>query len=170
MCLLLFVSQSQRGRSEGSGGTHDVRTGLNKGKGEAAVVTINTTLSNVSLASLLTVALTALLAVFYSIMRGKLRPESSVKEIREDRDARVEEARRDRDERLAEAAKQIEMWHNSLLVAEEARRSQEALLRETTIEVGKTVQHVIQALNEARIQAHGEHKQHDIPDLDAKEY
>lgn len=110
-------------------------------------------LNTISLASLLTVALTALIAVFYSIVRGKLRPESAIRELREDRDARVEEVRKDRDERLAEAARQIEMWHNSLLIAEEARRSQEALLRETTIEVGKTVQHVIQALHEARVQA-----------------
>jgi hypothetical protein len=110
-------------------------------------------LNTISLASLLTVALTALIAVFYSILRGKLRPESAIRELREDRDARVEEVRKDRDERLAEAARQIEMWHNSLLIAEEARRSQEALLRETTIEVGKTVQHVIQALHEARVQA-----------------
>lgn len=117
-------------------------------------------LNTVSMASLLTVALTALIAVFYSILRGKLRPESAVREIREDRDARVEEVRRDRDERLAEAAKQIEMWHKSLMIAEEARRSQEALLRETTIEVGKTVQHVIQALNEARIQAQVDRDSH----------
>lgn len=113
-------------------------------------------LNAISLASLLTIALTALLAVFYSILRGKLRPESVIREIREDRDARVEEVRKDRDERLEEAARQIEMWHSSLVIAEEARRSQEALLRETTMEVGKTVQQVINALQEARLQAQGE--------------
>jgi AraC-like DNA-binding protein len=118
-------------------------------------------LNAISLASLLSIALAALLAVFYSILRGKLRPESTVREIREDRDARVEEARKDRDERLAEASKQIEMWHSSLLIAEEARRSQEALLRETTMEVGKTVQHVINALQEARLQAQGERRDPD---------
>jgi len=120
-------------------------------------------LNAVSLASLLSIALTALLVVFYSILRGRLRPEATIREIREDRDARIEEARKDRDDRLAEAAKQIEMWHNSLMIAEEARRSQEALLRETTMEVGKTVQYVINALQEARLRAQGEADYDDSP-------
>lgn len=110
-------------------------------------------LSTPTLATLLGIAVTALLAVFYAILRGKLRPESSIKDAREDRDARIAEARADRDTRLAEAARQIEMWKSAYDKAEEARRSQEALLRETTMEIGRTVQHVIGALQEARSQA-----------------
>lgn len=113
-------------------------------------------LNTPTLATLLSTTIVALTAVFYSILRGKLRPESALKEVREDRDARVTEARADRDARLAEAARQIEMWKNAYEVAEEARRSQEALLRETTMEIGKTVQHVIGALQEARLQAREE--------------
>lgn len=104
-------------------------------------------------AGLLGTALTALLVVFYSMLRGKLRPESAMREVREDRDTRVAEARADRDARLAEAALQIEMWKSAHRLSEEARRSQEALLRETTVEIGRTVQHVIGALQEARLQA-----------------
>jgi hypothetical protein len=109
-----------------------------------------------SLAALLSSAIVALLAVFYAILRGKLRPENALKELREDRDARVAEARSDRDIRLAELAKQVEMWKDAHGLAEEARRSQEALLRETTMEIGRTVQHVIGALQEARVQAREE--------------
>lgn len=110
-------------------------------------------ISTPTLATLLSTAIVALMAVFYSILRGKLRPESALKEVRDDRDTRVAEARADRDARLAEASHQIEMWKHAYEVAEEARRSQEALLRETTMEIGKTVQHVIGALQEARLQA-----------------
>lgn len=110
-------------------------------------------LNTPTLATLLATSILALTAVFYAMLRGKLRPESALKEVREDRDARVAEARADRDARLAEAAVQIEMWKSAHNVAEEARRSQEALLRETTMEIGKTVQHVIGALQEARLQA-----------------
>ena len=110
-------------------------------------------LNTPTLATLLGLAITTLLAVFYSMLRGKLRPESGLREARDDRDARVAEARADRDARLLEAARQIEMWKNAYEVAEEARRSQEVLLRETTMEIGRTVQHVIGALQEARAQA-----------------
>lgn len=110
-------------------------------------------LNTPTLATLLGLAITTLLAVFYSMLRGKLRPESGLKEARDDRDARVAEARADRDARLLEAARQIEMWKSAYEVAEEARRSQEVLLRETTMEIGRTVQHVIGALQEARTQA-----------------
>ncbi len=75
-----------------------------------------------------------------------------MKETREDRDSRVAEVRKDRDDRLAEAARQIEMWKDAYGLAEEARRAQEALLRETTMEIGRTVQHVIGALQDARTQ------------------
>lgn len=98
-------------------------------------------------------AITTLVAVFYSMLRGKLRPENALKEARDDRDARVQEARADRDARLLDAARQIEMWKHAYEVAEEARRSQEVLLRETTMEIGRTVQHVIGALQDARTQA-----------------
>lgn len=110
-------------------------------------------LNTPTLATLLALAITILAAVFYSMLRGKLRPESALKEVREDRDARVREVREDRDSRLAEANQQIEMWKNAHTEAEAARRSQEALLRETTMEIGRTVQHVIGALQEARLQA-----------------
>lgn len=112
-------------------------------------------LNTPTLASLLGASIFALTAVFYAMLRGKLRPESALKEVREDRDARVLEAREDRDARLAEARQQIEMWKTAHTQAEEARRSQEALLRETTLEIGRTVQHVIGALQEARLQAQG---------------
>lgn len=118
-----------------------------------------------SLATLLGTAILALTAVFYAMLRGKLRPESALKEVREDRDARVAEARADRDNRLADAAKQVEMWKSAFENAEEARRSQEALLRETTMEIGRTVQHVIGALQEARLQARGEREP-----TDSREY
>lgn len=108
------------------------------------------TLGPPTLASLLGTSILALTAVFYAILRGKLRPESAMKEVREDRDARVAEARADRDARVAEANAQVAMWKDAFAIAEEARRSQEALLRETTMEIGRTVQHVISALNEAR--------------------
>lgn len=108
------------------------------------------TLNPPTLAGLLATAIVALTTVFYSILRGKLRPESAFKEVREDRDARVAEARADRDARLEEANRQIAAWKSAFDIAEEARRSQEALLRETTMEIGKTVQHVLAALNEAR--------------------
>lgn len=110
-------------------------------------------LNTPTLATLLGTAIIALTAVFYAMLRGKLRPESALKEVREDRDARVAEARADRDTRLADAAKQVEMWKTAFENAEAARRSQEALLRETTMEIGRTVQHVIGALQEARLQA-----------------
>lgn len=103
-----------------------------------------------TLATLLSAAITALVAVFYAILRGKLRPESAVKEAREDRDARIAEAREDRDARLQEARQQIEMWQKAHATSEEARRSQEALLRESTMEIGKTVQHVLDAFDQAR--------------------
>lgn len=106
-----------------------------------------------TLASLLATAILALTAVFYAMLRGKLRPESALKEVREDRDARVAEARADRDARLAEAKEQIETLRKAYELAEAARRSQEGLLRETTMEIGRTVQHVIGALQEARFQA-----------------
>lgn len=111
------------------------------------------TLNTPTLATLLGLAITTLVAVFYSMLRGKLRPETALKEARDDRDARVAEARADRDARLLEATRQIEMWKNAYEVAEEARRSQEVLLRETTMEIGRTVQHVIGALQDARAQA-----------------
>lgn len=110
-------------------------------------------LNTPTLATLLGTAIFVLTAVFYAMLRGKLRPESALKEVREDRDARVAEARADRDTRLADAAKQVEMWKTAFENAETARRSQEALLRETTMEIGRTVQHVIGALQEARLQA-----------------
>lgn len=110
-------------------------------------------LNTPTLAGLLALSISILAAVFYSMLRGKLRPESALKEAREDAASRVAEARQDRDDRLAEAARQIEMWKNAYDLAEEARRSQEALLRETTMEIGRTVQHVIGALQEARVQA-----------------
>lgn len=106
------------------------------------------------LATLLSTSVTALVAVFYAILRGKLRPESAVKEAREDRDARIAEARQDRDARLQEARQQIEMWQKAHATSEEARRSQEALLRESTMEIGKTVQHVLDAFDQARRWAH----------------
>lgn len=109
-------------------------------------------LNATSLSALLGIAIMALMVVFYSVVRGKLRPESAIKDAREDRDARVLEARADRDMRVLEANKQAEMWKQAFDTAEEARRSQEALLRETTMEIGKTVQHVIGALQEARQQ------------------
>lgn len=112
-------------------------------------------LNTPTLASLLGAAIFALTAVFYAMLRGKLRPESALKEVREDRDARVREAREDRDARLAEANQQVQIWKVAFENAEEARRSQEALLRETTLEIGRTVQHVIGALQEARLQAQG---------------
>lgn len=112
-------------------------------------------LNTPTLATLLATSLLALTAVFYSMLRGKLRPESALKEVREDRDARVREAREDRDARLAEAARQIESLQKAYDLTEEARRNQEALLRETTMEIGKTVQHVIGALQDARLQAQG---------------
>lgn len=117
--------------------------------GETSVGPLNTP----TLATLLATALIALIAVFYSMLRGKLRPESALKEVRDDRDSRVAEARADRDARLEEARRQIEMWKDAYALAEEARRSQEVLLRETTMEIGRTVQHVIGALQEARVQA-----------------
>lgn len=110
-------------------------------------------LNTPTLASLLALSITIISVVVYSTIRGKIRPESALKEVREDRDARVAEARQDRDERLADAARQIEMWKNAYELAEQARRDQEALLRETTMEIGRTVQHVIGALQEARLQA-----------------
>lgn len=112
-------------------------------------------LNTPTLASLLGAAILALTAVFYSMLRGKLRPESALKEVREDRDARVREAREYRDARLAEASRQIESLQKAYDLAEEARRSQEALLRETTLEIGRTVQNVLGALQEARLQAQG---------------
>lgn len=111
------------------------------------------TLNTPTLAGLLALSISILAAVFYSMLRGKLRPESALKEAREDAASRVGEARQDRDDRLAEAARQIDMWKNAYELAEEARRSQEALLRETTMEIGRTVQHVIGALQDARAQA-----------------
>ena len=113
-------------------------------------------LNTPTLATLLATSIVVLTAVFYAMLRGKLRPESALKEVREDRDTRVAEARTDRDNRLAEAAKQVEMWKTAFENAESARRSQEALLRETTMEIGKSVQHVIGALQEARLQAREE--------------
>lgn len=118
-----------------------------------AVATGSGALNTPTLATLLALAITTLVAVFYSMLRGKLRPETALKEARDDRDARVNEVRADRDARLLEAARQIEMWKNAYEVAEEARRSQEVLLRETTMEIGRTVQHVIGALQDARAQA-----------------
>ena len=112
-------------------------------------------LSAPTLGGLLIVSVTALVAVFYSVMRGKLRSEASLKEIREDCNKRVDEARADRDARLEEARLQIEMWKNAHENSEASRRSQEALLRETTMEIGRTVQYIIVALQEARLQAHG---------------
>lgn len=111
-------------------------------------------LNTPTLAGLLGTAITALIAVFYAILRGKLRPESAVRDAREDRDARIAEAREDRDARLQEARAQIEMWQQAHAVSEEARRSQEALLRESTMEIGKTVQHVLDAFDQARRWAH----------------
>lgn len=113
-------------------------------------------LNTPTLATLLATSILALTAVFYAMLRGKLRPESALKEVREDRDARVAEARADRDARLAEAARQIESLQKAYDLTEEARRAQEVLLRETTMEIGKTVQHVIGALQEARLQARDE--------------
>lgn len=118
-----------------------------------AVAAGSGTLNTPTLATLLGLSITTLMAVFYSMLRGKLRPENALKEARDDRDARVAEVRADRDARLLEAARQIEMWKSAYEVAEEARRSQEVLLRETTMEIGRTVQHVIGALQEARTQA-----------------
>lgn len=118
-----------------------------------AVAAGSGTLNTPTLATLLGLSITTLIAVFYSMLRGKLRPETALKEARDDRDARVAEVRADRDARLLEAARQIEMWKSAYEVAEEARRSQEVLLRETTMEIGRTVQHVIGALQEARTQA-----------------
>lgn len=124
-------------------------------------------LSTPTLASLLGASIFALTAVFYAMLRGKLRPESALKEVREDRDARVREAREDRDARLAEAKQQVEMWKNAFENAEAARRSQEGLLRDTTMEIGKTVQHVIGSLNEARMQARWETGEQREPAQDA---
>lgn len=112
-------------------------------------------LNTPTLASLLGAAIFALTAVFYAMLRGKLRPESALREVREDRDARVREAREDRDARMAEAKQQIENLQKAYELAEAARRSQEALLRDSTLEIGRTVQHVISALQEARLQARG---------------
>lgn len=102
-------------------------------------------LNTPTLATLLGTAIFALVAVFYAMLRGKLRPESALREVREDRDAR-----------LAEVARQIETLQKAYELSEEARRTQEALLRETTMEIGKTVQGVLSALQEARLQAREE--------------
>jgi hypothetical protein len=110
-------------------------------------------LSNPTLATLLGLAIFAMLAVFYAMLRGKLRPESTVKDIQALAEARIAEVRADRDARLAEAAMQIQMWKDAHAISEEARRAGEALLRETTLEIGRSVQHVIGALQEARTNA-----------------
>lgn len=112
-----------------------------------------------SMAGLLAISMTALIAVFYSILRGKLRPESAVLEARQDRDARVAEARQDRDDRLREAQEQIVNLRQAHQTSEEARRSQEALLRESTMEIARTVQHVLNAFNEARSMAQRDDQQ-----------
>src|SRR5690606_10105799 len=70
-------------------------------------------LNTPTLASLLGAAILALTAVFYSMLRGKLRAEAALREVREDRDARVREAREDREARLAEASRQIERLQNA---------------------------------------------------------
>lgn len=121
-------------------------------------------LNTPTLATLLALTITILAAVFYAMLKGKLRPESALREVREDRDARVAEARADRDARLAEAKAQIEDLRSAYKLTEEARRSQEALLRETTMEIGRTVQHVIGALQDARLQAREERAQRDPRD------
>jgi hypothetical protein len=110
-------------------------------------------LSNPTLATLLGLAIFAMLAVFYAMMRGKLRPESTVKDVQALAEARIAEVRADRDARLAEAAAQIQMWKDAHAISEEARRAGEVLLRETTLEIGRSVQHVIGALQEARTNA-----------------
>lgn len=115
-----------------------------------ADTTIQTPLSNVSLAWLLGVSITTLVAVVYALIRGRLRPEAAIHEIRADRDARIAEARTDRDNRLEEAARQIEHYKQAFEHALEINKAQEALLRDSITEIGKQIEHLINSLQDAR--------------------
>lgn len=126
-----------------------------------AAATTQSPLSNISLAWLLGVSITALLTVVYALIRGKLRPEAAVHEIREDRDSRIAEARTDRDNRLEEAARTIEHYKAAFENIAELNRSQEILLRESVTEIGKQLEHVITSLQSARNIARERESGHD---------
>lgn len=115
-----------------------------------ATAAVQGPLNTVTLGTLLSVTVTVLMAVVYALIRGKLRPESVVREIREDRDARIAEARSDRDTRLEEAAKLIEMYRTAWEQEQRRAEAQEIQLNKSLQEIGDQVSYVISSLHDAR--------------------
>lgn len=112
-------------------------------------------LNTPTLSVLLTLSISILVAVFYAMLKGNLRSKASVDESLAAAEARVAEARADRDARVAEAMQAVLMWKSAYDIVEDSRRSQEGLLRETTMEVGRTVAAVIGAMREAQMREQG---------------
>lgn len=81
-------------------------------------------------------AVAVLAWVFYLVVTGRLRPERLIQEIRVDRDARITEAR-----------EQAGIWKQAYETEHAARMEQESAIRET-LEVTRTVEHLVRALRE----------------------
>ena len=81
-------------------------------------------------------AIGVLVLVVFFIISGRLRPNRSVQEVRQDRD-----------DRLAECREQTQLWREAYELSEHARERQEALLRDV-LDAVRTSASVLEAIRQ----------------------